>query len=141
MIAQNDVPQHPPLVPPDACMSYWPTAQVLTTADPSVSTALPMEPMQYPASCYANQDLSPTHCHTATDHHFQHGLPGGTYGTTTNLIYTESDTPTTAPALAAPAPHRTIAQEQAASGHDLIQWDAVEARSALYEVSTLRHLG
>jgi hypothetical protein len=34
--------------------------------------------LSYPTSCYGydNQDLSHTHRHTATDDHFQHGLPG-----------------------------------------------------------------
>lgn len=136
MTNQNDFSHHPPLAPPDASMSYWPTA-------------LPMEHMYYP-SCYDNQDLSLIHCHTATDDHFQHGLPGvcggvcgGTtpYGTS-SLINSESDTtlvtPSPAPTLPAPAPHPTITHEQAASEHDLIQWDAsVVTRSALYEVSTL----
>ncbi|KAF8472990.1 hypothetical protein DFH94DRAFT_684451 [Russula ochroleuca] len=131
VIAQNNVSHHPPLVSPD---TYWPTAQEHTTADPAVSTALPMEPAYFPASCYDNQDLSPSHRHTAADNHFQHGLPGVcggdmAYGTT-NLSYTESDTPATA--HSAPTPHPTIAH-QTESGHHLIQWDAVVARSALYE--------
>jgi hypothetical protein len=128
VIAQNDVP---PLAPLDAAtgMSYWPTAQV-----PS------MEPLHYPASCYDNQDLSPTHRHTATDDHFQSGLPGvcgGMTYDTTSLIYAESDTPATA--LPAPAPHPAIAHDQTVSGHDLTQWDPMVMRSALYEVSTLPH--
>jgi hypothetical protein len=103
-----------------------------------------MEPLYYPASCYDNQDLSPTtHRHAAADGHFQPGLSGAcggmTYGTTTSLIYTESDNPTTATALPAPAPHPTIAHDQNVSGHDLIQWDPMVMRSALYEVSTLPH--
>jgi len=121
-------------------MPYWPTAQVPgTTADTSLSTALSMEPTYYPASCYDNQDLSSTHCHTVRDDHILHGLPGAcggvTYGTT-NLAYAESDTPATAPP--ALAPHPTIAH-QTESGHVLIQWDPTVVGSALYEVSTLQH--
>ena len=111
-----------------------------------------MEPMYYP-SCYDNQDLSITHRHAATDDHFQHGLPdvcggvcGGTpsYGNSSS-IYSESDTtlttPPAAPTPPAPAPHPNITRDQAASEHDLIQWDTLMAtRSALYEVSTLQHL-
>ncbi|KAH9991794.1 hypothetical protein BJV77DRAFT_1068103 [Russula vinacea] len=134
VIAQNNVSHHPPLVSPD---TYWPTAQEHTTADPAVSTALPMEPAYFSASCYDNQDLSPTHRHTAADNHFQHSLPGVcggggggmTYGNT-NLGYPESDTP--ASTLPAPTSHPTIAH-QTESGHHLIQWEAVVARSALYE--------
>jgi hypothetical protein len=118
-------------------MSYWPTE-------------LPMEHMYYP-SCYDNQDLSPTHCHTATDNHFQHGLPGvcgGVCGGTTSygtssLVYSESNTtlvtPPPAPTHPAPAPHPTTTRDQV-SGHDLVQWDALVTQSTLYEVSTLRHL-
>lgn len=58
-----------------------------------------------------------------------------TYGNT-NLGYPESDTP--ASTLPAPTSHPTIAH-QTESGHHLIQWEAVVARSALYEVSTLQH--
>jgi hypothetical protein len=111
-----------------------------------------MEHMYYP-SCYDNQDLSPTRCHTATDDHFQHGLPGvcgGVCGGTTSygtssLVYSESDTtlvtPSPAPTLPVPAPHPAITSDQGESEHDLLQWDAIATRSALYEVSTLRHLG
>jgi hypothetical protein len=134
--SQNDLSHHPPL-PPDVSMSCWPTA-------------LPMEPMHYP-TCYDNQVLSLTHCHTATDDHFQYGRPGvcgGVCGGTTSYdtpssIYSESDTtlvtPPPAPTLPAPTPHPTITRNQAASEHDLIQWDALTG-SALYEVSTLQHL-
>jgi hypothetical protein len=100
-----------------------------------------MEPTYYPASCYDNQDLSSTHCHTVRDDHILHGLPGAcggvgvTYGTT-NLTYAESDTPATAPSP--PTPHPTIAH-QTESGHDLLQWDPIVVGSALYEVSTLQH--
>jgi hypothetical protein len=107
-----------------------------------------MEHMYYP-SCHDNQDMSLAHCHTATDDHFQHGLPGvcggvssdtTSYGTS-SLIYSESDTTLVtqplAPTLPAAAPHPTITRVQAASEHDLIQWDALGTRSALYEVSTL----
>ena len=69
-----------------------------------------------------------------------HGLPiapfacsGVTYGTT-NLTYTEPDTP----AMALPPPP-TIAH-QTESGHDPLQleWDPM-VESTLYEVSTLQH--
>ena len=98
-----------------------------------------MEPTYYPASCYDNQDLSSTHCHTARDDHILHGLPqagacgGVTYGNT-NMTYAESDSLATA--HPAPAPHPTIAH-QTESGHDLLQWDPIVVGSALYEVSTL----
>ncbi len=130
-------------------MSYWPTAQVppSTIAGAPESTALSMESMYYPASCYHNQDLSHTHPHTATDNHFQHGLPGACGGTTSygtsGLIYAESDTtlatPAPAPTHPATAPHPAITHDQAASEHDLIQWDTLVKRSTLYEVSTLQH--
>ena len=111
-----------------------------------------MEPMHYP-TCYDNQDLSLAQCHAATGDYFQYGLPGmcggvcgGTTYDTSSSIYSESDTtlvtPPPAPTLPAPAPapHPTITREQAASGHDLKQWDTlIETRSALYEVSTLLH--
>jgi hypothetical protein len=144
VIAQNDISHHPPLSPPEASLSYWPTAQV--PCKPSVSTALPMEPMYYPTSCYDNQDLPVTHRHTATDDHFQHGLHGVCGGTTSygTSSYTEPDTtlatPAPAPTLPAPGPHLTITHDQDASENDLTQWDPSVMRSTLYEVSTLRHL-
>jgi len=106
-------------------MSYWPTA-------------LPMEPMYYPTSCYDNQDLSLIHRHTTKDNHFQHGLPrtsSGVYDGTTSygtssLIYSVSDTtlaspppapaPAPAPTLPTAAPHLTITRDQAASEHGLL---------------------
>ena len=101
-----------------------------------------MEPSYYPTSCYDKQDLSSIRCHTARDDHILHGLPsacGGVTYSTTNPIYTESDTPATAPPPTIRSiRHPTIAH-QTESGHephDLLQWDQTMVGSALYEVST-----
>ncbi|KAH9171957.1 hypothetical protein EDB89DRAFT_2174220 [Lactarius sanguifluus] len=107
----TEAPQDPDLLPTDAPMSYWPSAQ----------------------SYYGNHEL---HYYTAPVDQFQ-SIPNTAYATSYPDVL--PSTPMTAPsavtAISTLGPLPTVAPHQSESGHDLIPQDAT-THSALYVGAT-----